>query len=148
MYIRIGVHICMCMGARVFSAFQPLLLCMTSLFSFFVRRRTMATYFSFCFPSLCYTLFCAFQPPEISYLFIVCACHLQLFFLRLEAASFFPQKRLYERSLLSCVCVCVLNSQKRMFYDFYTAFYPMCILISKLLFSNCMSLHAQKYAHT
>lgn len=59
-------------------------------FFFLGRRHAMATHFSFCSPSLWYTHFfvclCAFQPPEISYLFVVCACHLELFFSRLEAA--------------------------------------------------------------
>lgn len=134
-------YICVCVSvsARVFSAFQPLLLCMTSLFSFFFgRRHTMATYSSFCSPSLslCYTpLFCecafAFQPPEISYLFIVYACHLQLFFSRLEAAfSFFLLSNMFVRmiAIKFCARVCTEFTKKRMFYDFSAVFHPMCIL--------------------
>lgn len=134
------IHLCMCECecTRFFGISTVVAVHDFFVFFFFGRRHTMATYSSFCSPSLslCYTpLFCecafAFQPPEISYLFIVYACHLQLFFSRLEAAfSFFLLSNMFVRmiAIKFCARVCAEFTKKRMFYDFSAVFHPMCIL--------------------
>lgn len=142
----IYLDVCACMGARVFLAFQPLLLCTISLFSFFGRRHNMVTHFSFCSPSLCYTLFSVCFSTARNIVFIHCMCvPFAIVFSFVSRLPSFLQICLCERSLLSFVWVCVESNKNGCSIISILLFYPMCILISQLLFLNCMSFHAQKY---